>query len=263
MLISHEVPLTLLEKSRNFNDYDYALVHLFDEIPEYKQFFIDSIKKYNRRVILDNSLFELGTIFNSNKFAKSIIETTPTEFIIPDALEDINSTIKSCDNWLADYDDIPGIKIGVVQGNNRDELIECYKYMSDRVDKISVPYYNSAYIREYDSVNNPSISSYHKLMIGRINFINYLVDYNIINKNKPHHLLGCSLPQEFKSYKKCNFIESIDTSNPVVHGLLGIPYQEYGLNSKESIKLIELMHSPIENEDIVLSNIDKFRQFCN
>ena len=35
MLISHEVPKCLFEKSLDFNDYDYALVHLFDEDPEY------------------------------------------------------------------------------------------------------------------------------------------------------------------------------------------------------------------------------------
>lgn len=35
MLVSHEVPLSLLEKSRSFNDYDYALVHLFEIYPEF------------------------------------------------------------------------------------------------------------------------------------------------------------------------------------------------------------------------------------
>ena len=34
-LISHEVPLSLLEMSRWFNDYDYALVHLFEDYPHY------------------------------------------------------------------------------------------------------------------------------------------------------------------------------------------------------------------------------------
>ena len=32
MLISHEVPKCLFERSLDFNDYDYALVHLFDKI---------------------------------------------------------------------------------------------------------------------------------------------------------------------------------------------------------------------------------------
>ena len=31
MLVSHESPLCLLEKSRTYNDYSYALVHLFEK----------------------------------------------------------------------------------------------------------------------------------------------------------------------------------------------------------------------------------------
>ena len=34
MLISHESPISMLEKSRDYNDYDYALVHLFEEDKE-------------------------------------------------------------------------------------------------------------------------------------------------------------------------------------------------------------------------------------
>ena len=56
MLISHEVPKCLFEKSLDFNDYDYALVHLFDEDPEYLEFYKNSLKN-GRHVLLDNSIF--------------------------------------------------------------------------------------------------------------------------------------------------------------------------------------------------------------
>ena len=64
MLISHEVPISILQESRKFNDYDYALVHLFETEPEYYDYFVDSLKQ-GRKVILDNSIFELGTAFDS------------------------------------------------------------------------------------------------------------------------------------------------------------------------------------------------------
>ena len=35
------------------------------------------------------------------------------------------------------------------------------------------------------------------------------------------HLLGCNLPQEYLYYKDFPFIETIDTSNPIIHGLEG------------------------------------------
>ena len=39
MLVSHESPISMLDESRNYNDYDYALVHLFEKYPEYYNFF--------------------------------------------------------------------------------------------------------------------------------------------------------------------------------------------------------------------------------
>ena len=59
MLVSHEVPISLLKYSQNFNDYDYCLLHLTYDHQEYKNYYIDAIKK-GRKVLLDNSLFELG-----------------------------------------------------------------------------------------------------------------------------------------------------------------------------------------------------------
>ena len=89
----------------------------------------------------------------------------------------------------------------------------------------------------------------------------------IINKNKPHHLLGCGLPQEFSFYKNSdyNWIYSLDTSNPVVHGLKGIEYKTDGLWSKESQKLFTMINSDVTDTQWqdVLVNIQKFRWFTN
>ena len=53
-------------------------------------------------------------------------------------------------------------------------------------------------------------------MFGRIRMINRLLSDGIIDTTKPHHLLGCSLPQEFKAYRDLRWIHTIDTSNPVL-----------------------------------------------
>ena len=104
-------------------------------------------------------------------------------------------------------------------------------------------------------------------MLGRVKLLGDLVRDDIINKDKPHHLLGCGLPQEFSFYKHAdyNFIYSLDTSNPVVHGIKGIEYAREGLWSKESQKLHELIDYPIEEMDTqkVLTNIEKFRWLTN
>ena len=93
MLISHEVPKCLFRDSLEFNDYDYALVHLFDKDPEYLAFYKESVKK-GRHVLLDNSIFELGEAYDNEQFAKWVDELRPTEYIVPDALEDADKTIK-------------------------------------------------------------------------------------------------------------------------------------------------------------------------
>ena len=39
MKVSHESPISILEYSKNYNDFDYALVHLFEQYPEYYNYF--------------------------------------------------------------------------------------------------------------------------------------------------------------------------------------------------------------------------------
>ena len=40
-----------------------------------------------------------------------------------------------------------------------------------------------------------------------------------IRTDKPHHLLGCILPDEFKLWKDTPWIESIDTSAPITNAI--------------------------------------------
>ena len=100
--------------------------------------------------------------------------------------------------------------------------------------------------------------------MGRINLLKKLQVDNIIDKSKPHHLLGCGLPQEFLHYRTWEWIYSIDTSNPVVHGIKNIKYKDFGLDNKESVKLFTLIEDEVTSkwEDINY-NILVFRHFCN
>ena len=130
------------------------------------------------------------------------------------------------------------------------------------VDMIAISFDYSYYTE-----SSPHANKYVSWMLGRVKLIGDLVKDGTINKGKPHHLLGCGLPQEFSFYKHddYNFIYSLDTSNPVVHGIKNIPYTQEGLWSKESQKLHELIDYPLDNLDInlILSNIKQFRKFTN
>lgn len=267
--ISHECPIAMLEQSRKWNDYSYCLVHLLEKYPIYKQFFVEERQVHNRGVILDNSIFELGVSFDSDKFIEAINEIQPTEYIVPDVLEDCDGTIAKLDEFLSKKHKIkqqhPMKMIGVVQGKNFSDIIRCYKALDKYVDKIAISFDYSLYEKWVDNFTAQTdihLNKHHKWMYGRPLMIEALRKHNIINKNKPHHLLGCSLPQEGISYGINHlFIESVDTSSPVVHALRGIAYYPFGLLEKNTIKLADQIEETTWNQSILDYNIYTFKKF--
>ena len=261
MKISHECPISLLEESREFNDYDYALVHLFEENEDYFEFFKESIS-LGRKVILDNSIFELEKAFNPERFAYWINRLQPTEYIIPDVLESCQGTMSQARQWNKHYGLLPGEKIGVVQGKNLKEIIHCYEVLDREinVDKIAISFDYSYYQKIC-----PHPNKWYSWAIGRVTLITQLLERGIINRAKPHHLLGCGVPMEGMFYKDnvFDFIESIDTSNPVVHAIYGDVYREgWGLSHKQSQKLFTMLQTQRCEIDTKLlnHNLETFKQ---
>ena len=263
MKISHESPLCLLDRSRSYNDYDYALVHLFETEPTYLQFFKDSLAQ-GRTVLLDNSIFELGTAFDSDKFAHWIKELQPTEYIIPDVLEDTIGTMDNALDWKEKYSDLPGKTIGVVQGKSYEDLVQCYDYLDNiiGVDKIAISFDYSYYLEVC-----PHPNKWMGYALGRVQTLTRLLNDGVINTKKPHHLLGCALPIEFMFYREgFEWLDSLDTSNPIVHALLDFGYEPGGLVSKKSIKLIELLNTPEPSVAAMYTinhNIKYFRSYVH
>lgn len=259
MKIAHEAPISFLNEVQRVTDYDYALVHLFREYPEYYQFFVDSLSK-GREVILDNSIFELGEAFNMELFSEYVKRLKPTYYIIPDVLEDYEGTIKNLHSWIERYSNLPGKKIGVVQGKTYEEIVGCYREISKYCDMIAISFDYSYYLQSY-----PHTNKFKSYMVGRQMLISDLLLQNIIG-DKPIHLLGCSLPQEFSFYRKISCIRSVDTSNPVVSGLYLQRYnREFGLDTKNTIKLVDLIESKPNTlqEETIFYNIDQFRRIVH
>jgi len=260
MLISHECPLTLLEQSRSFNDYDYALVHLFSKYPEYYNFFVES-RRRGREIILDNSLFELGEAFDTDEFIEWIEKLRPSQYVIPDSWGDKRGTLKKLAEFKTKKIDHKAVKIGVAQGNSSEEVIECFEemYKDPFVDKIAISFGIPAW---HESTSETPFEKLYFQAVARFKVIDYLAANGFTNKKV--HLLGVSLPQELLFYnkEKYNFIESVDTSNPVVHGMFEIPYSVAGLTSKQNSKVAENMEIEISGKqmNIIYSNIIGFRK---
>ena len=254
MKVSHESPLCLLQESRTYNDYDYALIHLFKDYPQYKQFYLDSLKM-GRTVYLDNSLFELEKMFNHQEFATQAEElgkVNPENFyyIIPDNCEDKDINIQSFIDFTKNYP-VPGNKIGVVQGASIEDVLDCFRFMKERADVVALSFDYSFFRGEGNKYKN--------YMDGRHALVDFLKDNHYLDGVRVH-LLGCGLPQEFRHYRGIKEIYSLDTSNPVVHGILGVKYTDSGLQDKLSIKLVELLETTDFNRDLVMYNINKFKE---
>jgi len=172
--------------------------------------------------------------------------------------------MSSFHKFRLEYPDLPGLKIGVVQGKTYQELVDCYRYMAIMADYIAISFDYSWYHTVTESSANIQTKFYtlEKQSRGRRRLISMLQDDKIWDYNKPHHLLGCSLASEFKHYSWEKSIRSLDTSNPVVAGIVGKRYYKgIGLLDKPSVLLADLINTELnkEQEKDILYNVDEFK----
>ena len=255
--VSHETPLCLLDDSEKFNDYDYCLPHLLDEEPAYEAYFREA-KKAGRYIIMDNSLHELGHAYDSARLMHWINELHPNEFIVPDVWEKQDASVVNARKW-AQIELPKGVtKVAVVQATTIHEAATCYQTYRDLgYEKIAFSYGASYY---NDVVPHPNRDLGKAL--GRVSVISALYKTKVIHDNDRVHLLGCSVPQEFGWYRGFKFIESIDTSNPVMAALEGIRYSNAGLDAKPKANINDYFYmlSDQVDYDILTNNIYKFRE---
>ena len=255
--ISHEVPFCLLEKSKEFNDYDYCLPHLMDQNEEYKNFFYES-KKQGRYIVMDNSLHELGEAYNTERLMHWIEEIKPDEFIVPDVWENYNESVRNAKTWS--QIELPeGVtKVAVIQAKTQHYAALCTQAYKDLGYKKIAYSYGASYYNDVCPHPNKDLGK----AIGRYMVINDLMKKDILSSKDRVHLLGTASPIEFGLYKNIECIESIDTSNPVMAGIeqkmyfdLGLPYKpEANMNNFQDIEEKDV------NLEFIEFNVRKFRE---
>lgn len=263
ILVSHECPVSILENSLEFNDYQYCLVHLMEENEKYRDWFTEKYRSLrpNGEILLDNSIFELGESFKPEEYAVWADKIKPNFLIVPDVLEDNEATIHSYEEFS--YYDVPGKRIGVVQGKTWTQVVECYEYMSERADYIAISFDFSMY-----NVTGFGTNRLERCSSGRQQLVKRLISEGYWNWDKPHHLLGCSLAREFAWYRKNNIhnIRSIDTSNPVTVGIEENYYNsDFGMDKKPKLKLFEQINHEVNDDelDAIYYNTKMFDKIVN
>jgi hypothetical protein len=262
-LISHEVPLDLLDKSLKFNDYHYCLPHLLEN-KQYYQFF-KSASERDDLIIMDNGLFE-GVSHTIEDLLEKINDIKPSIFITPDAWNDPETTIKNAKKWIDYYaDKIPTTTklMAVVQAKTVSDAMLTYSKLIELGYTHIALNHAGVFYKELYQHQNELLS----LMNGRIRFVNILPSLKGFSKSIHHHLLGATLPNEFSNYKglQYEFIKTIDTSNPVIYGLKHGRYPSEVLLDKPKEKLETFFDQRLTPQQVsdVLYNVKHFKSLLS
>lgn len=256
--VSHETPFCLLEESLKFNDYQYALPHLLESNEQYRNHFL-KCKEDGVEIYLDNSLHELGYAMEDEILIKWMNILQPSTFFIPDAWEDMDTSIENAERWK--NIDVPeGVtKCAIVQAKNMNEAVNCFNQYIDMGYKKIAFSYGALYYNEVCPLSNNDVGK----AVGRNIVVGSLC------KDLPEdikiHLLGTAWPAEFAMYKNIPNIESIDTSNPIMAGIDLVKYDKFGIESKPIANMNKFQDISKDEIDTYLidHNVKMFRKINN
>lgn len=275
--INSELPLTMLDKNVELNDYDFVLFHLYKQYPEYREYYKQlRIDRPNRLMIFDNSAYEFyvkGEQLDEDEFCKAISDLLPDYYILPDVLMNRPATIEATARFLARYgrtynSDLFPKPMAVAQGNSEKELRDClltYRTITD-VSAVAIPFHNTFFKTDLRSKEfedwygrNHTINDDVRYASGRVEFIRSNQD--ILWKFKHVHLLGSHCPFEVTQYVGLP-VNTIDTGYPVKCGIAG--YEIGTEPQKPNIIIDDFMTSDLldETKNLICSNIKKFKKSC-
>ena len=242
-----ELPLCLMEKNNELNNYDFVLFHLYKENKQYKEYFFNQrLQNPDRLMILDNSAYEFyvkGETLNLYEFYCAIVELKPDIYILPDTLMNKQKTLEDTKSFYNEYGLNIVLKAGslpmaVLQGNTPEELLECAKEYKDMgISQIAIPFHNKFFLdlgNEIGPLTKETFDKWHGFRgttedtyyaMGRVAFLHkYLSDLSCFNHI---HLLGSHDPYEKAIYgmwrtQLKDGIMTMDTGYPVKCGIQGI-----------------------------------------
>lgn len=254
--ISHEIPKQLFPYHDLISDYPYVLGHLLNQDKEYADFYREKLQ-IAPFSILDNSAFELGQSIPMEELYELGEEYRPSHLVLPDKVNDYTQTMNNAIEYLAEHRTDELKYIGVCQGETFDQIADCIDfYTAKYVDIIALP---------FDLVPD---SDY---VTVRFRFLNwwYSNRFKFTGAIPKFHLLGCQNPVEFLLYKYnqshiTRFINSLDTSSPVVNGWVGNKLGPNGLTlPKPKAKLADNLDIELSQEqfDLIFENVKTFRQY--
>ena len=279
--INSELPLTMLDRNLDLNEYDFVLFHLYKAYPEYREYYKQLRETHPERImIFDNSAYEFfvkGEQLNLEEYAQAVIDLRPDYYILPDKLMDKQATLDMTFTFMAVHElniirafantgKIVPKPLAVAQGNSAKELFNCLlKYHEERIRNVALPFHNSFFKDGYSPYENRMrlefgrLTEDHKYMLGRHWFIK---SAEMLLREFEHvHLLGSHCPFEKRLYEEAgfDFIKTMDTGYPVKCAIAG--YELFKEPEKPNIIIDEFMTTPLtpEQQSLIDININKFK----
>lgn len=278
MKINSELPLTMLQENLRLNEYDFVLFHLYQQYPEYREYYKKLRETHpNRLMIFDNSAYEFfvkGETLNPDTYCKAVIDLRPDMYILPDVLMNQRETLDKTFTFLAVHEieiiraftntgRIVPKPLAVAQGNSADELFDCLlKYHHEHIHNVAIPFHNSFYKEYYidataDRFRNifGKLTDDHRYAMGRIRFVD---DARLLLRKFDHvHLLGSHCPAE-KTFHGRD-VDTIDTGYPVKCAIAG--YKLFEEPAKPDIIIDDFMTTELTpvQQSLIDSNITKFK----
>lgn len=184
-----------------------ALAHLVQGNETYREWYQDR-RGYGDFVILDNGVAEGSRVSDQTDLHRLAVVCDADELVVPDELGRADKTLKLAEDFGETIQGNSLGYMGVAQGDTIDEALYCARGLARHkyITSLGVP----RYLNKSDK-------------FGRYKFLERLQNERLASRFHRVHCLGAwsKFPQEVVILNTFPFVDSIDTSLPVVKGLAG------------------------------------------
>ena len=239
-------------------DYDFVLCHLLED-KRYREFF-EAQGKAGRYMILDNSAFELGKPMDTEILLDRGSRLGANCIIAPDALKDYKNTLKLTEDFIGKLSNY-NFEVGAcVQGSNFKEWMACYLAFLDMpIDKMCLTFAIDFEVPGEQKMSSPTMQRVER----RVKLIEHIHSLGLVDESRTYHLLGVSDCIEYERLRKFDFIDSADTSSPIVHGMNYIYYTSKGLPGEKIREKLDFTKTFNEAQiGFINKNIEMVRSFA-
>lgn len=219
MQIALITPTSMLNNLCVTLKYQMCLAHRVLADEKYAQFYSECSDR-GQYVMMDNSLWELGSSMSVEDLVTACDIAGPSELTVPDVFRDGPATIELFQHFITapttaliqgPADDVRCEFMVVAHGKDRREWLECFDYFNANgsLHTIALP-------KVLDKIWTPG---------GRIGCVEFLEATGRVNPEKEYHCLGIwDDPIEVLLLAQHPWIRSLDTALPIHAGMQGIKF---------------------------------------